>query len=81
MSIITPASPFSSSPATEPKGSHADGKSLGLREKLSVLMKLVFFFSLFLFIGINIQEAVTEHLLADLFRIPKSVVAKEPSFL
>lgn len=40
-----------------------------------------FFFSLFLFIGINIQEAVTEHLLADLFRIPKSVVAKEPWFL
>lgn len=43
-------------------------------------MKLVFFPSLFLFIGINIQEAVTEHLLTDLFRIPKSVVAKEPLF-
>lgn len=53
----------------------------GIKGEAISFNETVFFFSLFLFIGINIQEAVTEHLLADLFRIPKSVVAKEPSFL
>lgn len=67
MSFTLLASPFSSSPATVLEGSKHRWLITVIKPEAITFNEVVFSFFLFLFIGVNIQEAVTEHLLTDLF--------------